>query len=290
MGNANRLLGRIRGQSRRYWWAGVERLDRPGRRWLLPIPASVWLSISQRTPCLVYPSRGTWIHRYRGASIPHATLGRAAPPDAFTAEARDIFLHAYMPRAGDTVVDVGAGIGTEALLFSRLVGPEGRVVSLEAHPRTYERLAELCVVNRLDNVIPVQAAAADVDGEITISDGAHHLQNTVVTGDEGIRVPARRLDSVARELGVDRVDFLKMNIEGAERLALEGARNLLASTQHVCISCHDFLADAGAPEAMRTKEHVRALLVRAGFEVASRDGAAEPWTRDYVYGTRANRK
>src|SRR5436309_804767 len=83
----------------------------------------------------------------RGARIPHASLGRAAPPAIFTAEAREMFLYAYTPQAGETVFDIGAGIGAETLLFSRLVGRFGCVVSFEAHPRTYERLARLCEVN-----------------------------------------------------------------------------------------------------------------------------------------------
>jgi hypothetical protein len=70
-----------------------------------------------------------------------------------------------------------------------------------------------------------------------------------------------------------------MNIEGAEPSALVGTGDLLASTRHVCISCHDFL---GVP----TKEAVLSLLAKYGFEVRTRDDAPESWTRDYVYGAR----
>ena len=249
------------------------------------MPGSLWVSVANRAPCVVHWRDGAWIHRYRGARIPHASLGRASPPAVFTAEARELFLYAYTPRAGDTVFDIGAGIGAETLLFSRLVGPSGRVVSLEAHPRTYERLARLCRVNGLANVIPLQAAASAADGTAAISDLRHYLHNTVVdSGSGGIEVQARRIDTVARELGITRIDLLKMNIEGAERLAIEGLGAIIASTRHVCIGCHDFLADAGGPEAMRTKALVRDFLVEHGFRVTSRDDAPDPWTRDYLYG------
>jgi FkbM family methyltransferase len=245
----------------------------------------VWVSVANRSPCLVRWRDGAWIHHYRGARIPHAGLGRAAPPAVFTREARDTFLWEYTPRAGDTVFDVGAGTGAETLLFSRLVGTSGRVVSLEAHPRTYDRLARLCEENGLANVTPLQVAAADEDGEATISDLDHYLQNTVVgAGGDGIRVRARRLDELARELGIASVDLLKMNIEGAERLAIRGLDGIVASVRHVCIGCHDFLADGGGPEEMRTKELVRAYLEGHGFTVTSRDDAPDPWTRDYLYG------
>jgi FkbM family methyltransferase len=278
------MLTGVPRNAHRAWWGIVRRLDRPGRRGLLTLPASVWVSFTYRTPCLVYWRDGAWIHHYRGAKIPHAGLGRAAPPRVFTAAARELFLYEYTPRAGDVVFDIGAGIGAETLLFSRLVGDSGRVVSVEAHPRTYKRLVELRNVNRLANVTPLQVAVSDTDGAVVISDLDHHVQNTLLepSGD-GIEVPARRIDSIAAELGITRIDLLKMNIEGAERLAIEGVGTLLADTRHVCISCHDFLAGEDGPEELRTKAFVLEFLRERGFRLTTRDDAPDPWTRDYVY-------
>jgi len=268
----------------RAWWGVVRRLDRPGRRGLLTLPASVWVSFKYRTPCLVYWRRGAWIHHYRGARIPHAGVGRAAPPQVFTAQARELFLYEYVPLAGDIVFDIGAGIGAEMLLFSRLVGGSGRVVSLEAHPGTYKRLVDLCDVNGLANVKPLQVAASDRDGAVVISDSDHHLRNTMLEprGDV-IEVPARRIDTIAAELGIQRIDLLKMNIEGAEQLAIQGIGTLLDNTRHICVSCHDFLADDGGPDELRTKGFVREFLRERGFHVITRDDAIDPWTRDYLY-------
>jgi FkbM family methyltransferase len=264
----------------RYWHGLVRRLDRPGRRGLLIVPASLWVSLRYRTPCVVYWRDGNWIHHYRGAKIPHRELGRAAPPDVLTAAARDLFVHDYTPQPGDVVFDVGAGNGAEAFLFSRLVGPTGRVVSIEAHPRTYARLVDLCRANRLDNVTAVQVAVSDSEGDVVLSDDAHHLRNRILASNaDGVSVPARRIERIAAELGIDRIDLLKMNIEGEEARALEGMGALLAATSHVCISCHDFLG-------MPTKAAVLALLTEHGFDVLTRNEAPEPWTRDYVYGTR----
>jgi FkbM family methyltransferase len=275
----------------RLWRKALEVLDRPGRRALLTLPGSVWVSWTYRTPCVVYWRDGAWIHHYRGAKIPHTSLGRAAPPNVLTATARDIFLYEYTPEAGDVVFDVGAGIGAETLLFSRLVGAAGRVVSLEAHPETYRRLADLCNVNGLDNVIPLQAAASDSDGTVVISNLEHHLQNTLLNrGQDGIEVASRRIDTLAAELGITTIDLLKMNIEGAERLAIQGLGALLGNTRHVCISCHDFLADDGGSDALRTKAFVRDFLVEHGFRVTSREDAPDPWTRDYLYGARPSAK
>jgi FkbM family methyltransferase len=249
------------------------------------VPGSLWVSFVYRTPCVVRWRDGAWVHHYRGARIPHAVLGRAAPPAVFTAAAREIFLFAYAPRPGDVVFDIGAGVGAETLLFSRLVGSRGRVVSIEAHPRTFGRLVELCNANGLANVTPLQLAVSDVDGEIAISDLDHYLQNAVLDGyNGGVRVPARRIETIAAEHAVERIDLLKMNIEGAERLAIRGLGAMVERTRHVCISCHDFLADDGGSEQLRTKAVVRGFLVEHGFDVTTREDAPDPWTRDYLYG------
>jgi FkbM family methyltransferase len=280
-----RMLARLRHEAHRSWWGCVGLLDRPGRRELLVLPASLWVSVARRTPCLVRWRDGAWIHRYPGGTIPHASLGGASPPAVFVAEARDIFLYGYTPRAGDTVFDIGGGIGAETLLFSRLVGRFGRVVSLEAHPRTYESLARLCRLNRLANVIPLQVAASDAEGMLAISDLEDDIYNTVVDPERGgIEVQARRVDTIASELGITSIDLLKMNIEGAERLAIAGLEGIIASTRYVCIGCHDFLADRGGSEQMRTKALVREFLLDHGFRVTTRDDAPHPWTRDYLYG------
>ena len=98
-----------------------------------------------------------------------------------------------------------------------------------------------------------------------------------------IEVPARRIDTIAAELGIQRIDLLKMNIEGAEQLAIQGIGTLLDNTRHICVSCHDFLADDGGPDELRTKGFVREFLRERGFHVSTRDDAIDPWTRDYLY-------
>jgi len=78
-----------------------------------------------------------------------------------------------------------------------------------------------------------------------------------------------------------------MNIEGAESKALAGFRRGLLHTEHVAISCHDFLAeDRRGSASMRTKAHVRAVLENSGFTVRTRNHDDRPWIRDFVYGRR----
>jgi hypothetical protein len=110
------------------------------------------------------------------------------------------------------------------------------------------------------------------------------LNTTVITMSNGIPVTAVTLDEVLRGLGVTDIDLLKMNIEGAEVDALEGFTQWIRRTRHVCIACHDFLADDGrGVERMRTRESVRRLLEGASFSVTSQPHEL-PWISDYLYG------
>ena len=94
------------------------------------------------------------------------------------------------------------------------------------------------------------------------------------------------LDVLLRAHGVNQVDLLKMNIEGAEVDALLGAEAVLGATRHVVISCHDFIADSGGPERMRTYARVQEILENHGFALTLREEDPRPWVRYAVHGAR----
>ena len=225
---------------------------------------------------------GHWLNRQPGLTI--------VSPDLHTAHwhqlrsaALDIWCHSYLPRPGDTVIDAGAGIGEETILFSELVGKSGRVISIEAHPGTFDCLRATIDRSRLENVLPVHCAVAGSDGAARISDCGEHLANCLVAAGNGPEVPARTLESLANELGIASIDLLKMNIEGAEQSAVDGMRAIAPRIRHCAISCHDFIADAGGAASFRTKEHVSSALLGQGFILSSHDRADRPWLRDMVY-------
>ncbi len=229
---------------------------------------------------------GRWINRQ-----PEATF---VSPDVFTAfyTQVDTAVTGYWcpfdrPQPGDTIVDVGAGIGEDAVVFSKMVGPEGRVIAIEAHPETFACLQETIDRSRLGNVLAVHCAIADRQGVLTISDDSHHLANSTLGGLSGVDVPAKTLDCLLGEMGVEAVDLLKMNIEGAERPAMVGMTGSAQRIRSVAISCHDFIADRGGIDDYRTRDFVRSALQSMGFTLRERDDAEHPWLRDTVYGKRA---
>jgi FkbM family methyltransferase len=142
---------------------------------------------------------------------------------------------------GDVVVDLGANLGYFTLLAARLVGPRGRVFSFEPEPTNFSYLARNISVNGYDHVTAYQKAVADGYGStklfICTYDSGHHT----IRQFDGIAAyahgrPARTewidIDTVPLDdfLGEEgpRVGVVKMDIEGAEALALAGMRRLLS--------------------------------------------------------------
>jgi len=129
------------------------------------------------------------------------------------------FLRANTP-IGGVFVDVGANVGTYAMVLARYVGKNGKVIAVEPHPITHARLAFNNAASRYTQTRLVAAAVSDSDGELMIeTDGGNLGASHIVTGTAGagaIKVPALRLQRILDEAGVTRIDAFKIDIEGFE--------------------------------------------------------------------------
>ena len=228
---------------------------------------------------------GHWVNQQPDAGF--------VSPDLHTAHKQQIvetvssyWFHDYSPQAGDVVVDVGAGIGEDAVVLSDLVGPTGAVHAIEAHPDVYQCLVSTASRSRLGNVECHHLAITEQDGDVTISNDTHHLANSIIGTSDGIKVPALSLDHFFEREKLNRIDLLKMNIEGAERGAMIGLEKHADRVRNVAISCHDFIADGGGGDQFRTKDHVRQRLLDLGFVITERRDATTAWEADVLFGRR----
>lgn len=165
--------------------------------------------------------------------------------------------------APQVILDVGANVGVSVLSF-RARYPDARIVAVEPDPRSFERLARN--VGPDPRVDLVHAAAAGEPGEVTLFRTPGFSIAASLTGrGEGeatpVAVRARTLDEICDELGVDRIDVLKLDVEGAELEALRGFSRL-EEVGYVLGEAHPHLIDGRIAELFeRLREfHVRVLF------------------------------
>jgi FkbM family methyltransferase len=187
-------------------------------------------------------------------------------------EPQDTALLRRLLKPGMNFIDVGANWGYFTLVAAYLVGAGGRVLSLEPDPRLYKILGENVERNGLRHVSAHRVAASDRDGTLTLagfdeSGGNFGLSRVVEEAPDGasrFSVASRSLDALLDEReGFGQVDVLKMDIEGAEDLALSGMRVGLARGRYRCVLLElhpTLLAERG-----RSVSEVVDLLVSAGY-------------------------
>jgi len=168
---------------------------------------------------------------------------------------------------GDTVVDIGANIGFYTLLFARWVGPGGKVIAFEPDPDNFDLLRKNVEANGYRNVTLHRKAIADRNGtaRLYLSDTntADHRLYDSGDGRSFVEVETLRLDEILS--GEEKIDFVKMDIQGSEPTALEGMRGILTKNPRARL----FLEFWPAGLARRGSDPRRLLasLKEMGFEI-----------------------
>ncbi|HOD16539.1 MAG TPA: FkbM family methyltransferase [Spirochaetota bacterium] len=130
---------------------------------------------------------------------------------------------------GDVVIDVGGFLG----VFTRIGIDRGasKVVVIEPEQGNIKCLKKTFATEiNSGQVILIDSAVWSKKGELefTGKSAVFHVKSKLEQDKATIRIPATTIDAIAEDLGLDHVDFIKMDIEGSERYALAGAQQVLA--------------------------------------------------------------
>ncbi|HZH38805.1 MAG TPA: FkbM family methyltransferase, partial [Bacillales bacterium] len=161
---------------------------------------------------------------------------------AFNEEQIEQRLVQRLVRQGMTVFDIGANIGNYSLLFSNLVGGEGKVYSFEPTSTTFNRLKQRTENNQ--NIFPFQNAVFSQNKLIEFNEfpdefsvwnsiGRPQMENPANPQEyvpivKSETVSAITVDSFCQKHNIEKIDYLKIDVEGAESDVLNGCQNLLA--------------------------------------------------------------
>ncbi len=179
-------------------------------------------------------------------------------------------LYMALAAPGDTVVDVGANFGWYTVAFARLVGPSGRLIAFEPMPAFAEMARESIGLNEVENVVTLVESGLGQDaGEFVVYRFRDlpmgHASATDLGRSDAIahRCKVQRLDDYLHAAGIDRVDLVKIDVEGFESDVLAGAPKLLSRADAPIVAFEvnpECLKHRGLP-----LDAAQSVLVAAGY-------------------------
>jgi len=208
----------------------------------------------RRAPLLVTIRLISWIARcsLRKAAVLHFPRWnvRMFLPPAWRGFGKFIFTFrenyepelAYLERIlspGKVFIDVGANFGVYTLVASRLVGTTGKVIAFEPTAQSFAILQQNIELNHFSNVRAFQVALAQSRSRAWLYHGRDPVGNSLrkdpLCGSDGEEVQIEKLDQVLEENGIGGVDAIKIDVEGAEALVLQGAIRCLTTRRPIVI-------------------------------------------------------
>ena len=185
--------------------------------------------------------------------------------------------------AGDVCFDAGANVGWYTILLSHLAGRTGAVHGFEPDPRAFATLSRNLAINeQLTNVVANQVALGRDAGRIVLNGSANALYSSVYDAPSGegttFEVELITLDDYSRARGIDRVDFIKIDVEGSELDVLMGGQALLKNPAAPPIIQMESNPRTAARAGYRVDEMIDWLRRDFGYRVyrAARLGRIEP--------------
>ena len=173
----------------------------------------------------------------------------------------DDLLQLFRPTKGDTVVDVGAYLGRYTLTSSNLVGENGKVIAIEGDPSHYEMLNKNLKLNKVSNVTAISCMVGSKDMHLIVGSEGNYLtvsskdihtnyeDDSYKEFDETGRaqigntiVNLNTLDNLLiQQHGINEVNWMKIDVEGAELEVLKGAHDILSNSKRInlLIEIHD---------------------------------------------------
>ena len=138
------------------------------------------------------------------------------------------------------------------------------MIEIAALPEVYKYLETSVLLSEYRHVVPINCAITERTGSVIIENDIENFLGNSIDDQNGggIKVEAKTLDDIVASQEIEVVDFIKMNIEGAERSALFGMEQTLKKTRVICTSCHDFKYKGTNNPFFKTFDDVEAAVKR----------------------------
>jgi FkbM family methyltransferase len=228
------------------------------------------LHIFSRIICLISPNKIASFILLDGSRFNYplkSAIGRSLYSGGFETAELEFLWQSLKP--GDIFLDVGANGGIFTVIGAKKVGSTGHVYAFEPGFQELKLLRQNIAINNLTNVTVIERGVSNKSGEAQFAiskDGAmNSLAKTNHPGQciqDWRKIEITSLDDLAKEFNLKKVDFIKIDVEGAEKLVFEGAKDLFSSMSSLTIlfeaadlnsSSFNYLTQDFLAELMRKK-------------------------------------
>lgn len=181
----------------------------------------------------------------------------------------DDIVEQFSPKIGDIVIDVGAAFGFYTIMASKRVGQGGRVVAIEPQPDNFEMLNRNIKLNKLANIITLNYAVSSKKTMLKLFDSYSTIQERAGQNLQSyIEVSADTLDNLLRQVAIDEVNWVKVDVEGAELEVLKGAVGVLSRSRDIAL-----FVEVHSPDLVRPiLELCESYKLRVEFEKTYENG------------------
>ena len=142
---------------------------------------------------------------------------------------------------GMTCLDIGANIGYYVTLESKVIGDQGRILAIEPSPLNFEFLKRNVELQNRKNIEVFNFAAGDKNGQINFVMDENESNSGRVISDDKLstwsgpvtKLPVKTIDSFLDEMKIDKIDFLRMDVEGYEYNIFQGMKNTIKKSKPI---------------------------------------------------------
>ena len=240
----------------------------------------IYNNIKRKNKIKIWKNHNYWIHLTSNGLIPYSHP--LFDPEKYATENFEIFFTYYSPKKNDVVLELGSGIGNETLYISKLIGEEGKIYSVEPFDSIFRLLEKTIEINNLKNVELINKALYKESSYIGFSSEKENWLGGKIDINSKYKIKTLTLDDFVKENNIKKIDFCKINIEGAEKYIIENSNEFFKICDNLSIECHDFLKE----DDYKTYEMIKNFLIKKNYIIRNSKRIKNPADEFFIFASR----
>ncbi len=240
----------------------------------------IYNNILRKKKIKIYKNENYWIHLTSNGLIPYSHP--LFDPEKYTSENFEIFFTHYNPKENDVVLELGSGIGNETLYISKLIGDNGKIYCMEPFESIFKLLKKTVTINNLKNVKLINKALYNQSSYIGFSSEKNNWLGGKIDINSKNKIEALTLNDFVSEYNVEKINFCKINIEGAEKYITENSDEFFKICDNLSIECHDFLKG----DEYQTYNTVKNFLIKKDYTINNCKRIKNPSDEFFIFASR----